>query len=300
MKSFSHLASAVLVITCAQFTLAKNTQTKPPLTYSTFKTVDVPNATATYVYGINNKNEVVGTYSGGDCSQISNQAACGFTYANGVFTTVACELENETEFFGINNKGEVVGTYSFFGGVSGFIWEGNESCSPIADPSGAATSEAWDVNDSGNIVGFYTDTAGNFDGFLYNNAKSTYTTIDCPGTVSTRAYGIRNDGVIVGDYIATAGGPFNGFAYVSGKCITVDYPGSVWSSAKAINKNTRISGWYTDSANAFHGFVEQGGVFTTVDVPGASNTLLFHLNDQGYIGGYFTDTLGVHGVVAIP
>ena len=54
-----------------------------------FKEIDYPGSSGTYAYGITNKGEVVGSYTGAGC----NQAECGFTYLKGTFTSFECVLE---------------------------------------------------------------------------------------------------------------------------------------------------------------------------------------------------------------
>jgi hypothetical protein len=268
-----------------------------PGTY-TYKSIDVPGATGTQAFGNNNRGQIVGDY--GDSVRVQN----GFLDTKGVFTTINCVLENETVLTGINKKGEIVGTYYYVGGgggTHGFIYEGNNSCfDVIASLKGAngATTNVWGVNDSGEIVGFYKDSAGNYQGFLY--VKGKFTSIECKGATQTRPYGIRNDGVIAGDYQDSKG--WHGFLFRSGKCSgPIDYPGAVWTSAKSINASGRVSGWYIDTSNVFHGFIKTGSHFQTVDFPTATNTLLFHVNDNGQVVGWYTDASGhEHGMLATP
>ena len=60
------------------------------------------------------------------------------------------------------------------------------------------TSQAWGINDFGQIVGGYTG-AGAFHGFLYSGG--TYVTLDDPlATGLTTAFDINNLGQIVGFY----------------------------------------------------------------------------------------------------
>lgn len=182
--------AAMLALACAQaqtsdhstpvaeqFTIGQDQAQTTSLSYS-FKRVDFPGAASTFVYAINNQGQIVGSYTGDGCYQSS----CGFTDVKGKFTSIECVLQNATDFFDISNKGEIVGTYSYYGGVHGFIWEGNNSCFTV-DPYGSNSSEAWGVNDSGEVVGFYTDSAGNYEGFLYDDGD--YKTVECAGVAGT-------------------------------------------------------------------------------------------------------------------
>jgi len=64
----------------------------------------------------------------------------------------------------------------------------------IAPPDSAYTI-AESINNSGEIVGFYQDSAGQH-GFVYDHG--VYTTIDPPGSVSTIANSFNASGQIVG------------------------------------------------------------------------------------------------------
>jgi hypothetical protein len=295
-SSLLKLRSALFVLTLSYAALAASQD--QPSTY-TYKSIDVPGAAGTQAFGNNNRGQIVGDYS--DSVQLQN----GFLDTKGVFTTINCVLENETVLTSINKKGEIVGTYYYVGGgggTHGFIYEGNNSCfDVIVSLKGAngATTNVWGLNDSGEIVGFYKDSSGNYQGFLY--VKGKFTSIECKGATQTRSYGIRNDGVIAGDY-QDSKGSWHGFLYRSGKCSApIDYPGAIWTSAKSINASGRISGWYIDTSKIFHGFIKTGSHFQTVDFPNATNTLLFHMNDSGQVVGWYTDTSNVeHGLLAIP
>ena len=259
-----------------------------------FKPINFPGATATFAYALNDSGEAVGFYTGGGCAQTS----CAFTYSKGTYTSFECVLENATEAFDINNKGQIVGAYSYYGGVAGFVYEGNNSCSPLGDPSANSVTEAFGVNSKGEIVGFYIDFSGNFNGFLYYNG--TYRTIDCPGEAETQAFGIGEDGVIVGAYANSTGGPWTGFSYKNGICSPISYPGAASTYAAGMTKSGEITGWYTDSSGVNNGFVLTGTTFTEVDAPNTSGTILFHPNDAGSIAGFDLNSTGNHGFIAVP
>src|SRR5882724_1776035 len=87
----------------------------------TFTPIDVPGASATLAYGINNKGQIVGYYS------LPGQNAWhGFLYAAGAFTSLDVpfsDATNGTQAYGINNKGQIVGGYSYANGeVHGFLY----------------------------------------------------------------------------------------------------------------------------------------------------------------------------------
>jgi hypothetical protein len=280
---------------CAPFASAQVQLRSTASHYKFSKPINFTGASDTYAYAINNSGEIVGYYTGGGCSQSS----CGFADAKNKFTTIECATENATDAFDISNKAEVVGAYAYINGVNGFIWEGNGSCFSL-NPDSSSLAEAWGVNDSGDVVGFYLDSASNFLGFLYKN--SNYTNISCPGWSSTRAFGINDAGVIVGDVSNSTSGPFSAFVYKSGKCTVFNFSKNTAStSARGINKKNQVSGWQTPTSGATTGFVKTGKKFATLSYPSSLGTLAYHLNDKGQVAGWYEDSAGAfHGFVATP
>src|SRR5690349_14154975 len=74
----------------------------------------------------------------------------------------------------------------------------------IIDVPGASLTEAFGINDAGQIVG----PSGNGHGFLKDGA--TFTTIDVPDANSTTVFGINGAGQIVGSF-DDANGARHGF-----------------------------------------------------------------------------------------
>jgi len=73
---------------------------------------------------------------------------------------------------------------------------------------GSAATQAWDMNPTGEIVGFYRTPANVFHGFVLRE-DAQYTTFDFPGATATRLRGINAGGDIVGTYMV--GGVNHGF-----------------------------------------------------------------------------------------
>jgi hypothetical protein len=82
-------------------------------------TLAVPNASSTNPTGINDRNEVVGTYTVGTGS---NAVTHGFTWLNGKWTTVDYPAATSTSINGVNNEGDIVGFYTdAAGNTDGFV-----------------------------------------------------------------------------------------------------------------------------------------------------------------------------------
>lgn len=162
------------------------------------------------------------------------------------------------------------------------------------DPPGAVFSIAVDINDSGQIVGRYQDTAGINHGFLLSNG--VYSPFDVPGASGfTGAVGINSKGQIVGSYLLNNVG--HSFLLSGGTFTTIDPPAGHGSGANGINRNGDIVGSYaqnilfspnTAATNGNgHGFLLRNGVFTTIDFPGATYTEAWKIDDAGNIIGRY-------------
>jgi hypothetical protein len=108
----------------------------------------------------------------------------------------------------INNHGEVAGNYTTKTGlVDAFTKVGNGFRS-LAVP-GASSTIAFGINDSGTVVGTYTDGTGNAattHGFIWRSNGTVVTGVDDPhGAGTTFINGINNEGDIVGFYTDSAG-----------------------------------------------------------------------------------------------
>jgi hypothetical protein len=88
----------------------------------------------------------------------------------GRFITLAAPGASATMALGVNNFDEVVGTYTVGSGSSavmhGFTWTAQHGFTTVDDPHGIGTTTINGVNDHGQLVGFYVDSAGNTDGLL--------------------------------------------------------------------------------------------------------------------------------------
>src|SRR5260370_5766111 len=84
----------------------------------------------------------------------------------------------------------------------------NATFTTIDAPGAANGTSAAGINTRGQIVGSYSDAAGNNHSFLLDDG--TFTTIDVPGAACTQAIGINARGQIVGGYAEKSCNPFAG------------------------------------------------------------------------------------------
>jgi probable HAF family extracellular repeat protein len=90
--------------------------------------------------------------------------------------------------------GQIVGVYTANSSSNGFIYS-DGAYTTLDDPLGVTTSLTG-INDSGQIVGYYTDGSGINYGFIYNDG--VFTTIDGPGgSTNSEVVGINDSGQIL-------------------------------------------------------------------------------------------------------
>ena len=124
--------------------------------------------------------------------------------------------------------------------------------------SGATDTEAFGINDQGQIVGIYAEQL-RAHGFLY--AAGAFTLLEVPfsGAIATEALGINDRGQIVGDYIDFPASRSHGFVYVAGVFTPLEFPFSNPDASSnatvpsGINNRGQIVGSYDDSTGT-HGF----------------------------------------------
>jgi probable HAF family extracellular repeat protein len=132
-------------------------------------------------------------------------------------------------------------------------------------PPGSTQSEAYGINNSGQIVGQYNPGNSQYSAFLYSGG--TYTTLSVPGSngCCTVAFGINDAGQIVGDY--SMDNSTYGFLYSNGVYTTLINPLTPYNSTfSGINNSDQIVGQY-NSGSATSGFLLSNGTYTPLIVP---------------------------------
>ncbi len=160
---------------------------------------------------------------------------------------------------GINNLGDICGTAIFSGGTQPAFISVNQVVTTFAVPDATATF-AYQVNDSGQIVGSYFDSNGISHGYMRDSAGALTYPIDVPGATETFVLGNNASNWVVGRYTDTSD-VTHGFFYVTpDNILTYDYPGATSTSLNGINSSGLICGYYTDTAGHSHGFVARVNV----------------------------------------
>jgi hypothetical protein len=118
-----------------------------------------PSLTAT---AINSRGDVAGFYN------VNSKTVDGFIkLATGLFLKLAVPGADMTQAFGVNDLDVVVGAYTVGTASHGFIWRpGAGFVTNVDDPHGVGTTLLNGINNENDLVGFYTDGAGNVDGLV--------------------------------------------------------------------------------------------------------------------------------------
>lgn len=258
-----------------------------PTVASSYRQIDVPGATYTYIYGINSAGQMVGEY-------ITPTTSSGFLYTDGVFSDINYPGASDNTVTGINDHGDMVGTY-YDNAFKSFLYQDGQFTT-IVYP-GASSTQANAINNAGDIVGGYVDQASMWHGFLLH--QGVFTSLDVPGGDFTIAFGINDSGIISGYYtwycddcdilkgfllyqgrfhisspniVLTGinnqdevvgncnmvwGGPVTACLFAPHKIRNWNYPGVYSTSPNAINNSGVVVGTLVDYSNYSHGFIAQ-------------------------------------------
>jgi hypothetical protein len=198
-----------------------------------FKQIDFPGAVQTQniffelgpglgtaVAGINNHSDVAGLYA------TQGLWSNAFKFANGHFTSIddpaATHAPAEgSRSFGLNDYGDVVGSYlnqaspTVYPINYGFVFDGKKYIPVFVKDSdkGFFGTQANGINNRQEVVGVYSDVAGNLHG-LYWVAGQSFT-IDFPKMPYSEVHVINNRGDVTGAYLVdpTVFNPAYGYPY---------------------------------------------------------------------------------------
>src|SRR5881398_1199439 len=155
------------------------------------------------------------------------------------------------------------------------------------------------INERGDIVGEFIDSAGVTRGFVrFSNGSFSDPIVDPNDTVGfTEGRGINNARTVAGDYVISDG-TLHSF-FLSGSTFTeYDVPGAVQTNLLSINDAGDFTGGFDpDGSGVFQAFVNVGGAITSFSVPDAAGTFAYEINNSKHLAvGYFIDASGIlHG-----
>jgi hypothetical protein len=278
----------------------------------TFTPLDkIPGAAFSTHFANNNRGQIAGFYSDvlpGPDGTPPLGTTHGFVRDRGGVTKFDVPDASFILVKGINNRGEVVGEYGgpdAVAGPDGTVPPGTIH-GFVRDRRGVITTfdipffrlhDVADINDRGQIVGYYNKPDGTSGGYLRKKG-GRFIRIDFPGASYTTVHGINNRGQVVGAYLeggvtpnpdgTLPPGVVHGFLWERGRFTRLDVPGSIWTQPFGINDRGEISGGYYDPTGNQHGFVLRKGKYTTIDAPRplddfSNGNIAWGINDRGEV-----------------
>ena len=247
-----------------------------------------------------------------------------------------------TKSFGINATAGIVGFYVDANvGYHGFIRAANGTLTSPLNAPDAGTSgflggtQAFSINDSGEIAGIYYDSNFLPHGFV-RSASGTFTEFDAPGggnftngnnqTLSISVMSIDAAGDVAGSYYDTNLAQHGFLRAANGTFTTLNAPGAGASPCPQYGTGSRlcgtfavvldatgdITGGYADSNGIAHGFVRpaETGIISSFDDPSAGSTgsmqgtlgssLISNASGITIVGAYADTNSVLHGFIYTP
>ena len=164
--------------------------------YEGGKYTDIPGpkgSIGSVAQGINDNGDIVGQFA-------DTKGTHGFLLSKGKYTTLDVPGNfGGTVATGINDKGFVVvywGDTKF--SIESSIYNPKTKKFKKINVPGASLTAAWDINNAGDVVYEWIDSAGAEHGALLHGGH--YYKFDYPKSAGTQAVGINDKGMIVGGY----------------------------------------------------------------------------------------------------
>jgi uncharacterized membrane protein len=260
-------------------------------------------------FAVNDRGETAGIYADkvGDDGRVLPGSAHGFVKSRrGRVTSFDVPGAAEVLVKGNNNRGQVVGEYAEAGAMPGpdGLFPSGSVHGFIRQPNGRITTfdvpfpylhDIGDINDRGQIVGYYDDPSRPFNlsgGFL-RQPDGRIVKLDVPGALSTDPRCINNKGEVFGSYVDAGAEPnpdgtipqgvIHGFVWHKGRYTTFDPAGSVYTVTTGCNDRGQITGGYQDARGREHGFLLTRGRTTTLDAPGRTDNVAWGINNRGQV-----------------
>ena len=262
--------------------------------------IEFPEAAETYANFVS-AGRLVGSYVDTE----GTYHAYVITQENRGFTSIGLPNAEALEYYfvhGINDAGTYVGRSKLMHDVPrtyvGTLTERHE----LQFPGGVST-EGWNINQDGSIVGHYDTADGHRHGFIARPVKGTdqpvsanytFESIDVSG-IDFLALTASSDFEDYAGYTRSADGEKEvGFTLIDGVFMIYDFPGSQNTYFYALGNNGQAAGHYQDSDGLYHGVILENGELRQYDFPGAVETFLYGISDAtGALTGNFIDASGV-------
>ena len=272
--------------------------------------IEFPGASETFADFINSQGGMVGSYVDAD----------GLYYPyvrtpTGRFVSLNLPRADKLEYFfvhGINDAQTLVSRTKAVDSVPlTYIGTFQSGLQDFKVP-GSVSTEGYNINQDGSIVGNYESADGRRHGFIARPAQDTDAPVD-PEPVVATTYGTYTFETIdvpgAEILVLTASSDFEdyagnarsadgqkevGFTLIDGVFTTYDFPGSKNTYFYALGNDGRAAGYYEDSEGLHRGVILENGELREYNFPDAIQTEIYGISDAtGALTGNFTDASGV-------
>ena len=266
--------------------------------------IEFPEALATYTDFVNASGGMVGSYV--DADGVYHPY---IRTPDGRFVSIDLPFAADLEYFfvhGINDANVAVARAKLVDDVP-FTYAGTfrEGLRKFKVP-GSVSTEGWNTNQDGSIVGHYDTADGRRHGFIARPARDdepavrsaglnyTFESIDVDG-VDFLALTASSDFDDYAGYTLSADGEKEvAFTLIDGVFATYDFPGSQKTHFYAFGNNGGAAGHYEDSDGLHHGVVLENGELRQYDFPGGVQTEIYGISDAtGALTGNYIDASGI-------
>ena len=267
--------------------------------------IEPPGATETYADFASSRGVVGGSYV--DTEGVYHGYA---RIPNGDFiTTELPGIANQEYFFvhGLTDNAVIIARAKAVGDVPRTYVGAFGALHEVQFP-GAVSTEGWNINQDGSVVGYYDTADGRRHGFIARPAGddepiiargpvgSTYIfeSIDVVGVDFLEVTASSDFGDYAGNTKSADGEKIVGFTLIDGVFTTYDFPGSKNTYFYALGNDGGAAGHYEDSEGLYHGVILEDGELRQYDFPDAAQTFLRGISDAtGALTGDFIDASGI-------
>ena len=279
--------------------------------------IKIDGASETYADFVNASGQVVGSYK--DTEGLYHPY---MRQPTGRLISLDLPQAASFEFFfihGINDVGTLVARSKRIGDVvHTSIGSLQHGLHPLLFP-GSVSTEGWNINQDGSIVGHYDSGDGRTHGFIARPTTSdTQPVVETPPQVNIEPVTAPDDSKYTFERIDVAGVDFLAltassdfedyagytksadgekmvaFTLIDGVFMTYDFPGAQETRFYALGNNGDAAGYYVDSEGRHQGVVLEDGKLRQYDFPDAVQTEIWGISDAtGALTGNFIDASGI-------
>lgn len=241
-------------------------------------TLGGPNSTAN---DINDSGQVIGN------AELPGGSHRAFLWSGGTMINLGTLGGASSQASGINEAGHIVGGASRPGAniPVPFLYSNGSMVELPVSAVGAVAGIAYDINDSGTVVGIIQTSGGT--GHAFSHAGTTMTDLGTFGGVTSAAFAINNAGQIAAAYRTTQTGPRRAVRYHNGAITPLGTLGGPEGQPFSINAAGHVVGFADIASGLDHAFLYTGGALMDLGTVTGTQSAALGIDDMGRIVGSF-------------